>query len=130
MTTTLITAAPKLSKLIPLLASDKPGEVVATAAAITRTLKQIGADWHDLTAVLTRAKPSDASPQLAWRDIPDSEQAGWLARMSTSRLLSAWEQDFCASILAQVRFRPRSALSPKQVVILDRLVRKVAEARR
>jgi hypothetical protein len=32
----------KLQKLIPLLGSDKAGEVVATAAAIGRTIKRAG----------------------------------------------------------------------------------------
>lgn len=39
----------RLGKLIPLLASDKPGEVTATAAAITRALKGAGLDWHDVS---------------------------------------------------------------------------------
>ena len=75
MTTALTTIAPKLGKLIPLLASDKPGEVVATAAAITRTLKQAGADWHDLAKVLGRAEPPARVEPVCWRDIPQSEQA-------------------------------------------------------
>ena len=49
----LATITPKLVKLLPLLASDQPGEVVATAAAISRTLKAAGADWHDLVSNLT-----------------------------------------------------------------------------
>jgi hypothetical protein len=49
-----LTAAlvPMLSKLIPLLASDKDGEVVATAHAIGRVLKASGCDWDDLVARL------------------------------------------------------------------------------
>ncbi len=40
---------PKIAKLVRLLGSDKPGEVVAAAAAIGRTLKSNGRDWHDLS---------------------------------------------------------------------------------
>ena len=40
--------AGKLSRLIRLLASDKEGEVVATAAAINRMLRSAGADIHTL----------------------------------------------------------------------------------
>ncbi len=43
----------KLAILIPLLASDKDGEVVATARAIGRQLQKTGSDWHDLAARLT-----------------------------------------------------------------------------
>lgn len=38
----------RLSKLIPMLSSDKQGEVIATVAAIGRTLQSAGFDWHDL----------------------------------------------------------------------------------
>jgi len=44
----------KLSKLIPLLASDQDGEVVATARAIQRLLKTAGADLHDIVAALEK----------------------------------------------------------------------------
>lgn len=42
----------RLAKLLPRLASDQNGEVAATAAAITRTLKTAGLDWHDLAAAI------------------------------------------------------------------------------
>ena len=57
MTSALLDVAPKLEKLIPLLGSDKDGEVVAAAAAITRTLKQAGADCHDVAAAVARTEP-------------------------------------------------------------------------
>lgn len=44
--------AAKLAKLIPLLASDKDGEVVATVHAIRRTLKSEGSDLHGLAAAI------------------------------------------------------------------------------
>ena len=50
----------KLAILIPRLASDRPGEVAATAAAITRQLAKAGADWHDLADQLTSAPESPA----------------------------------------------------------------------
>jgi hypothetical protein len=52
----------KLAKLIPRLASNHPGEVVATVAAIRRTLQNAGADLHDLGEALD----ADAAPE--WRD--------------------------------------------------------------
>lgn len=71
-------AAPKLSKLIPLLGSDKAGEVVAAASAIGRALKASGADWHDLakwvssppTIPTRHQRPADDWQEMArfcWR---------------------------------------------------------------
>ena len=130
MTPAIVSVAPKLGKLIPLLASDKPGEVLGAVAAIRRTLEREGLDLHDLAKVLGRAEPPDTVGPLAWRDIPESERAAWLAQMRGSRLLSPWERSFCSSILEQSRFRPWQRLSPKQIAILDRCILKItAEAR-
>ncbi len=52
-----MSAAPipaKVAKLLPLLGSAVPGEVVATAGAIGRTLAAAGLDWHALAAVVER----------------------------------------------------------------------------
>ena len=50
MTASLPAIGPRLAKLLPLLSSDQPGEVVATARAIGATLQRGGMDWHDLAA--------------------------------------------------------------------------------
>jgi hypothetical protein len=50
---------PRLRQLLLLLSSDQPGEVGAAAAAIKRTLRNGGCDFHDLVAGLI------ASPSLA-----------------------------------------------------------------
>ncbi|QNQ40597.1 hypothetical protein [Brucella intermedia] len=44
----------KLGKLIPRLASDHDGEVVATARAIVRSLNSAGADLHDVVAAIDK----------------------------------------------------------------------------
>jgi hypothetical protein len=113
-----------------LLGSDKGGEVLATVAAIRRTLERVGLDLHDLAKVLGRTESTVAVDTTRWVDIPESERPAWLALMSGSRRLSEWEKNFAASILAQVKFRPWSRLSVKQVAILDRCISKIAEARR
>jgi hypothetical protein len=61
--------APKLQRLLLMLSSDQPGEVVAAAAAIKRTLRSKGCDFHDLAAGLT------ASPSV----VPNSENEDWRA---------------------------------------------------
>jgi hypothetical protein len=50
--------APKLSKLIPMLATDHDGEVIATVRAISRTLKGAGMDFHNLVEALCVPKLS------------------------------------------------------------------------
>jgi hypothetical protein len=57
-----------LSKLIPRLGSDHAGEVVATAAAIGRVLRNGGCDWHDLAhAVTPPPKPPAKLASDDWR---------------------------------------------------------------
>ena len=76
----------KLGKLLPRLASDAPGEVLATVAAIRRTLDRGGLDLHDLAARLTEApKPvyvAKRPPQPATL----SQMAGWLRFNARDRL--------------------------------------------
>jgi len=42
----LVSVGPRLAKLVELLASDAPSEVAA--AAITRTVRGAGLEWHTL----------------------------------------------------------------------------------
>jgi hypothetical protein len=59
---------PMLGKLIPRLGSDHAGEVVATAAAIGRVLRNGGCDWHDLAGAITvLPKPQAKSADDDWR---------------------------------------------------------------
>ena len=59
----------KLSVLIPRLASDRDGEVIATARAIWRQLTAAGADWHDLAARLT-------APMVTYQPNPEARCSG------------------------------------------------------
>jgi hypothetical protein len=77
MNARLIEIAPKLSKLVLLLSSDQPGEAMAAAAAIGRTLRTVGCDWHDLAGILQAPQPQPqqqgAQRQRAHRDDPTTE---------------------------------------------------------
>jgi hypothetical protein len=53
--TALNGTAPIIAKLLRLLASDKPGEVVAAAHALRRVLHSGGLDLHDLANVVEAA---------------------------------------------------------------------------
>ena len=66
MTPSLPAIGPRLAKLLPLLGSDQPGEVVATARAIDVTLKRGGMDWHDLAALVTSAAKHQATPAFTF----------------------------------------------------------------
>lgn len=54
----------QLAKIIPLLSSDRPGEVTAAAAAIGRVLQQGGKDWHWLAQLLSGGNPPASSASL------------------------------------------------------------------
>ena len=55
----------RLGRLLPRLASDAPGEVVATVAAIRRTLDRAGLDLHDLAARLGELTPTEGAHIIA-----------------------------------------------------------------
>jgi hypothetical protein len=89
--------APKLEKLILLLSSDQPGEVAAAAAAITRALKAIDADWHDLGRLLT------TTPVAPLRDTDrNGDRSGWRPLHAYCKrhpdALNSREQDFMATL--------------------------------
>ncbi|MGK7871450.1 hypothetical protein [Falsiroseomonas sp. E2-1-a20] len=65
----LASAGSRLAKLLPLLASDQPGEVVATAAAITRTLATANTDWHALAALVASEARWQAAPAFSFADL-------------------------------------------------------------
>jgi hypothetical protein len=81
-------ASTKIAKLLPMLASDKDGEVVATVHAIGRTLKNAGSDWHALAAVLTNSAPAPEPEPQSWH-----EMALWCQRNDFGRL-TLHERDF------------------------------------
>ena len=99
----LTVAAPKLSMLIPRLASDQDGEVVAVARAIGRVLAASNLDWHDLAAGIAR----DCAPPgvIALRRVADD-----LCRVADR--LSPRERAFLDNAVALLT--ACSALSPRQ----------------
>ena len=110
----------KLVKLIPMLGSDKDGEIVATVAAIGRTLRGAGLDWHAFaTAVAGRVDEPTPAGNLAVARID---------RMLASPSLSSWERHFLHSIRDQAimwgdDFEP----SEKQLAVIYRIARKVRQ---
>lgn len=68
----------KLAALIPRLASDHAGEVVATVQAIRRTLDRAEMDLHDLAARLCAPEPVRHHPPP--QPAPDQDAASLLVK--------------------------------------------------
>jgi hypothetical protein len=80
---------PRLAKLLPLLSSDQPGEVVATARAIGQTLQRGGMDWHDLAALVCGEAKRQAAPAFTFANLAPRtarKQIALLAGRSTVTL--------------------------------------------
>ena len=116
--------------LIPRLASDKPGEVAATAAAITRQLRKAGADWHDLAAALVDGHAHEPQHRHRARAEPDPDPDlpdGFASYLDAVRWLLAERADhltpkqyaFLNNMLHRI---PRRQPTPKQAAWIVSLV--------
>src|SRR3712207_1633638 len=76
----------KLVKLLPRLATEQDGEVVATVRAIGRTLRSAGLDFHVLANALTHFP--DPTGTLRYRPEPQTwhEVACWCRAYDQGRL--------------------------------------------
>src|SRR5215467_9365009 len=90
--------SPTIAKLLRLLASDKPGEVAASAQALRRVLGSANLDLHDLANVAEFAARREA-PQVA-SATADDDDAREMIRCcrECSELLSAKELAFVRSM--------------------------------
>ena len=111
----------KVAILIPRLASDQDGEVVATARAIQRQLAKAGADWHDLAGRL-KAAPQDAAKGDTGPVLTDYAAAvDWILATDTGQLTSH-EIRFAEDMRGVLQSWPPR---PKQAAWLRALVRKL-----
>lgn len=95
----------KLSKLIRMLGSDQPAEIVAAAGALKRALASAGLDLHDLASAAVRgfqrpaearAMPSSPPPDpFDWEKWEDdaAERRYWDRRFDELRERYAREED-------------------------------------
>jgi hypothetical protein len=123
------TVADRLGLLIPRLASEHDGEVVATARAIRRTLASEQLDLHDLVRSLV-------PPPIAWADNgpvqPGPRWGSWEGLRPNEKIialdaiqglrLSPWEREFAASVAETLRGNPYAQLTKKEQAVLDRLL--------
>jgi hypothetical protein len=103
------TLTKRLEKLIPLLASDHDGEVVATARAIRSALASEGFDFHDLAGSLVPyiAKRETGSATIApapvFEELTLFERRAWLEAIRKTDWLTPFERDRIEEVYALVR---------------------------
>lgn len=115
------TTSKKLAALIPRLASDQNGEVVATVAAIGRLLRKEGKDWHDF------AKAAACEPTVIYKTVyreAAQQQPGksdWLRKAEfcagMDDFLRPNERDFVHDMTAKLKWLDDP--SPKQAAWLE-----------
>lgn len=103
----------RLADIIPRLASDAPGEVVASAAAVGRILTANGHDWHDLAALIASAA-FDADPP--YRDEPD-----WRLKVEACLRLQLWKTDWELQFLYGLQRWNGDQLTSKQERVLEKI---------
>ena len=100
MSSRISAIAPKLEKLVLMLSSDQPGEVVAAAAAIKHTLRTADADFHDLARGLTGTATSSSSSSST--SSSSREDRDWRPLHAYCKChldeLSSREQDFMSTL--------------------------------
>jgi uncharacterized NAD(P)/FAD-binding protein YdhS len=101
--------------MIPRLASEYDGEVIATVRAIARTLKSQKLDWHDLAAAVTALAPPAQCNSEPRRT--ESEMRAWL--MAISREDWPWTVRFIGELL---RRRSLHNLSERQTACINRII--------
>ncbi len=123
--------AQRIAKIIPRLATNHDGEVIASVRAIERILAHEGHDLHALASIIEIGdKPLQAftsTSTRSWRHLPDAWRAHLLTQLMSAADLSDWEQKFITSITRQ--FNRGFCLSEKQIEIIDRLATRASTAR-
>jgi hypothetical protein len=98
--------ATKLAKLLRLLSSDKPGEVLAAVEAIKRTLDVVGMDLHDLADVVAGGfeKPAPEKKRVPAKRAPPApdteywESMAWFSHYHRQHL-STTDRDYVHDVL-------------------------------
>jgi hypothetical protein len=129
--------ADRLSKLIPRLATDADGEVLATVRAIRAALQSEGLDLHDLAASIAKSKILAVSraPQIAaaptWVGLTHQERRGWMKVILASDDLGPLERDRLLGVSEVLRTGLYSKVDRRRVKLFDeQLARAHAHGRR
>jgi hypothetical protein len=114
--------AERVVRICGLLTSNYAGEVANAASLATRIFEEHGWSWEQVVRTGIAAPPPQPQARPAPRHEPLDWRAAATACLRRADLLTAWEQDFVASL------RGFQRLSPKQEALLARLVERVCAA--
>jgi hypothetical protein len=118
----------KLGKLIPVLSSDKDGEVLAAVRAISGAIAAEGLDWHDLAATvsstLEERLPVSAAvaPPARFSDMSHFERLAWLDALLAVDWLTPYERDRVSDTRNRVRCGIDYRLTTRTKNRLDALI--------
>jgi hypothetical protein len=95
-----VTGAPlsRVAKLLPMLGSDNPAEVAATAGAIGRVLNSAGMSWHDLAGHVAAARP----PAFTFRGMPPKAARKMIAVMQYRGRMPPLQVQRCEAFRARL----------------------------
>jgi hypothetical protein len=110
----------RLAKLCGMFGSDHDGEVVNAARAAHDLVRRCGGTWPD---VFGRSLPAPALPGR-WRYPRGGADAIRLC-LGFSEYLTPWEEGFLRTVAPYA-----NRLSPKQELVLDKILAKVEEIAR
>ena len=115
----------RIAKLLPVLASDQPGEVAAAAAAITRTLNTAGLDWHTLAAVVEAEGKRQAAPIFSFASLPPRTARKQIAMLARWPELTAAQRGRMEQMREWLHGKPpQERLPAASVAFLDDLWRR------
>jgi hypothetical protein len=110
--------AAKLAKVLGMLGSDHDGEVVTAGRRAHAMVKGAGLTWPEVIGPGLSSKPEPSRPGRRWREAGSASDRAALC-LQWSEVLTAWETDFCRSLVCRRR------ISPKQTAVLARVAHKV-----
>ncbi len=132
----------KIEKLIPLLASNHDGEVVATARAIQRVLESAGSSLHEMAGALQSPPPSTLRRAVRSRrgkaeppvqsPVPFEDVLKWAPYLVSHAELTDREREFVVSLHGMAdKYSERFVVTEKQakwwLSIFDtKIIRKTA----
>lgn len=117
--------AERLSKLIPRLATEADGEVLATVRAIRAALQSDGLDLHDLassiakTKILAAPRAPQITPAPTWAALTHQERLAWMRVILAADDLGPLERDRLRDLGEVLRSGLYSKVHYRRVMLFD-----------
>ncbi len=111
----------RVAKLLPMMGSDNPAEVTATAGAIGRVLTGAGMTWHDLAGHVAAAQP----PAFTFHKLGPRNARKLVSIMTGSGRLTPLQVQRCEAFRARLLAQGSKAhaISAEDAAWLDELWR-------